>query len=449
MFLCLLCIERIEKMLEIKPSTKNWNTRGEDTAARLKDGSAYAKGKIVAAEDTVKLLEAVLRPGDKVNIEGDNQKQADFLAKQLCEVDPTKVHDLHMIQSTLSIPEHLDVFEKGIAHKLDFAYAGSQGKRLAQMVQNGGVELGAIHTYLEMYSRYFIDLVPRVSLVTADAADAEGNIYTGFSTEDTPAIVEATKFNQGIVIFQVNKIVDKLPRVDIPADWVDYVIESPTPYMLNPLFTRDPAKITNERILKAMMAIKGIYAEYGVKVLNHGVGFDTAAVELILPTFAENLGLRGKICTHWVLNPHPTLIPAIETGWAQAIYSFGSEVGMEEYIKARSDIFAIGPDGTMRSNRAFAQAAGHYAADMFIGSTMQIDRFGNSSTATKNNVAGFGGAPNMGCDAKGRRHVTEAWKKAGEEVANRYELMGDRNRGKKLVVQMITTVSEKKASRAS
>lgn len=430
-------------MLEIKPSTKNWNTRGEDTAARLKDGSAYAKGKIVAAEDTVKLLEAVLRPGDKVNIEGDNQKQADFLAKQLCEVDPTKVHDLHMIQSTLSIPEHLDVFEKGIAHKLDFAYAGSQGKRLAQMVQNGGVELGAIHTYLEMYSRYFIDLVPRVSLVTADAADAEGNIYTGFSTEDTPAIVEATKFNQGIVIFQVNKIVDKLPRVDIPADWVDYVIESRTPYMLNPLFTRDPAKITNERILKAMMAIKGIYAEYGVKVLNHGVGFDTAAVELILPTFAENLGLRGKICTHWVLNPHPTLIPAIETGWAQAIYSFGSEVGMEEYIKARSDIFAIGPDGTMRSNRAFAQAAGHYAADMFIGSTMQIDRFGNSSTATKNNVAGFGGAPNMGCDAKGRRHVTEAWKKAGEEVANRYELMGDRNRGKKLVVQMITTVSEK------
>lgn len=430
-------------MLEIKPCNKNWHTRGDDTAARIAAAAPYAEGKIVEAGNTVKVLEAVLRPGDKVNIEGDNQKQADFLAKELCKVDPSKVHDLHMIQSTLSIPEHLDVFDKGIARKLDFAYAGSQGKRLAQMVQSDGVELGAIHTYLEMYSRYFIDLVPRVSLVCADYADAAGNIYTGFSTEDTPAIVEATKFNQGIVIFQVNQIVDKLPRVDIPSDWVDFVIESPTPYMLNPLFTRDPAKIQNERILKAMMAIRGIYEEYGVKVLNHGVGYDTAAVELLLPTFGESLGLRGKICTHWVLNPHPTLIPAIETGWAQAIYSFGSEVGMEEYIKARSDVFAVGPDGTMRSNRAFCQAAGHYAADMFIGSTMQIDRFGNSSTATKNNVAGFGGAPNMGCDAKGRRHVTPAWKKAGEEVANRYELMGDRNRGKKLVVQMITTVSEK------
>ena len=121
-------------MLKIVPSNKNWHTRGDDTAARLAAARVYADGKIVDADNTVKLLEAVLRPGDKVNIEGDNQKQADFLAKELCKVDPSKVHDLHMIQSTLSIPEHLDVFDKGIARKLDFAYAGSQGKRLAQMV---------------------------------------------------------------------------------------------------------------------------------------------------------------------------------------------------------------------------------------------------------------------------------------------------------------------------
>lgn len=430
-------------MLEIKPGNKNWNTRGEDTLDRLRGADSLAEGKIVSAEDTVRLLETVLRSGDRVNIEGDNQKQADFLAEELCKVDPSKVHDLHMIQSTLSIPAHLDVFEKGIAKKLDFAYAGSQGKRLAQMVQDGRIELGAIHTYLEMYSRYFVDLVPRVALLAADEADREGNIYTGFSTEDTPAIAEATKFNQGIVIVQVNKLVDKVSRVDIPSDWIDFVIESPKPYLLNPLFTRDPAKIGDERILKAMMAIKGIYGEYGVQVLNHGVGYDTSAIELILPTYGEELGLKGKICKHWVLNPHPTMIPAIETGWAENLYPFGSEVGMENYIKARPDIFSIGPDGTMRSNRAFAQAAGHYAADMFIGSTMQIDRYGNSSTATKNNVAGFGGAPNMGCDAKGRRHVTQAWFRCGNEVSNRMELTGECNRGKKLVVQVITTVSEK------
>lgn len=430
--------------MQIVHRVKDWNTRGKDTAERLAAGAAFLKdGKIVDADSAAALLEAVIRPGDKVNIEGDNQKQADFLAKALASVDPAKVHDLHMVLSTLSLPEHLDVFEKGIARKLDFAYGGSQAKRLAALMESGVVEVGAIHTYLEMYSRYFIDLVPRVALVAADMADREGNLYTGFSTEDTPAIVEATKFNQGIVIVQVNEIVDKLPRIDIPGGWVDYVMQSPKPYYLEPLFTRDPAKISDTRVLKAMMALRGIYEEYGVETLNHGVGYDTAAVELLLPTYGEELGLRGKICKNWVLNPHPTMIPAIESGWVNAIYSFGSEVGMEEYIKARPDIFAIGPDGTMRSNRAFAQAAGHYAADMFVGSTMQIDPFGNSSTAIRSRVAGFGGAPNMGCDAKGRRHVTAAWKKCGEEVGNKNELIGTAPRGRKLIVQMITTKTKK------
>ena len=64
---------------------------------------------------------------------------------------------------------------------------------------------------------------------------------------------------------------------------------------------------------------------------------------------------------------------------------------MEDYVAARSDIFFVGPDGSMRSNRAFSQTAGHYAIDMFIGGTLQIDPYGNSSTATANRVAGFGG----------------------------------------------------------
>ena len=108
-------------MLEIRPNNKNWHTRGDDTKARLSAAACLTKGKIVDAKDTVALLEAVLHPGDNVNIEGDNQKQADFLAGELCKVDPSRVHDLHMIQSTLSIPEHLEVFEKGIAKKWDCA----------------------------------------------------------------------------------------------------------------------------------------------------------------------------------------------------------------------------------------------------------------------------------------------------------------------------------------
>jgi malonate decarboxylase alpha subunit len=189
----------------------------------------------------------------------------------------------------------------------------------------------------------------------------------------------------------------------------------------------------------AMMAIKGIYAEYGVERLNHGIGFDTAAIELLLPTYAESLGLKGKIGRHWALNPHPALIPAIEAGFVDTVYSFGSELGMEDYIRARPDVFAVGPDGSMRSNRALCQAAGHYACDMFIGSTLQIDLQGNSSTATAGRIAGFGGASNMGADARGRRHSSPAWLKAGREARAGSSAIP---RGQKLVVQMVETFRE-------
>lgn len=427
-------------------SKTSWNTLKRDRIQRITQAIPLVKmGKVVDAADTVKLLETVIRPNDKVNIEGDNQKQADFLAECLCKVDPSKVHDLHMVQSAIAIDAHLDIFEKGIAKKLDFSFSGPQAGRLAKFINEGKIELGAIHTYLELFGRYFLDLTPRVALTAAYQADRNGNLYTGFNTEDTPVVIEATKFKQGVVIAQVNEIVDELPRIDIPGDWVDFVIEAPRPFYVEPLFTRDPALITDVQVLRAMMAIKGIYAEYGVKRLNHGIGFDTAAIELLLPTYGKELGLKGKVCTHFSLNPHPTLIPAIEDGWVESIMSFGGELGMDEYVRNRPDIFFTGPDDSLRSNRAMAQVAGHYALDMFIGGTLQIDKYGNSSTATAARVAGFGGAPNMGCDAKGRRHSSEAWLKAGREQGTLNQLTGDLPRGKRLVVQIQETFREKMA----
>ncbi|MDQ2695560.1 MAG: malonate decarboxylase subunit alpha [Pseudomonadota bacterium] len=418
---------------------RQWNLQAKSRLARLERASPLAQGKRVDSARTTALLEAVIEPGDRVCLEGNNQKQADFLAQCLTQVDPQRVHDLHMVQSVLALPAHIDVFEKGIARRLDFSFSGPQGGRLARLVAENRIEIGAIHTYLELFGRYFVDLTPRVSLIAAQAADAAGNLYTGPNTEDTPAIVEATAFRSGIVIAQVNEVVERLARVDIPADWVDFVVHSPRPHYIEPLFTRDPAQISEIQVLMAMMALKGIYAEYQVNRLNHGIGFDTAAIELLLPTYAEAEGMKGNICRHWALNPHPALIPAIESGFVESVHSFGSELGMEEYVRARSDVFFTGPDGSMRSNRAFCQAAGHYACDMFIGSTLQIDLAGNSSTATLDRITGFGGASNMGADARGRRHASPAWLKAGREAGGG---SGAMPRGRKLVVQMVETFRE-------
>lgn len=423
-----------------------WNLQAQGRARRLARASLalgpQLRGKRVDTAAAVQLLATVIESGDRVCLEGNNQKQADFLARSLTQLDPAQVHDLHMVQSVIALPEHLDVFESGIASKLDFSFSGPQSARLAQMVSKGQIQIGAIHTYLELFGRYFVDLTPQVSLVCAQSADAQGNLYTGANTEDTPAIVEATAFKSGIVIAQVNEWVDQVPRVDIPGDWVDFVVLAPKPNVIEPLFTRDPAQISEIQVLMAMMAIKGIYAEYGVQRLNHGIGFDTAAIELLLPTYAESLGLKGKIGSHWALNPHPALIPAIEAGWVRSVHSFGSELGMENYVRARPDVFFTGPDGSLRSNRAMCQAAGHYACDMFIGSTLQIDLQGHSSTATAGRIAGFGGAPNMGADARGRRHGTPAWLKAGAQARQGRSGVHAMPRGQKLVVQMVETFRE-------
>ncbi|MFB9980476.1 malonate decarboxylase subunit alpha [Mesorhizobium kowhaii] len=422
------------------PSQRAWDTARQSREQRLAAAARYARGKLVSHEDATKLLEAVVRAGDRVCLEGDNQKQADFLAARLAEVDPAVVKDLHIVQSGVVLAEHLDLFEAGIAKRLDFSYSGPQGAAIARMLKAGKIELGAVHTYLELFSRYFVDLTPHVALTVARCADREGNLYMGPNTEDSPVVIEATAFKQGIVIAQVNELVDKVPRVDVPGDRVDFVVAAPSNFYVEPLFTRDPAQITETQILSAMLAIKGIYEPYGVKRLNHGIGFNTAAIELILPTYAERLGLKGRIATHFALNPHPTLIPAIESGWVEQVYCFGSEVGMDDYMRARPDIFFTGRDGSMASNRMYCQSAGLYATDLFIGSTLQIDLAGNSSTFTKDRIAGFGGAPNMGSDPRGRRHASDAWLKAGREAAGETTCLP---RGRKLVVQIVETFGEK------
>jgi hypothetical protein len=66
--------------------------RGIDRASRLARAAALSgtSGKVCPADRATRLLEAIIEPGDRVTIEGDNQKQADFLASALAKVDPAR-----------------------------------------------------------------------------------------------------------------------------------------------------------------------------------------------------------------------------------------------------------------------------------------------------------------------------------------------------------------------
>ena len=420
------------------PEFKVMDSKKRLKAEKMASVASLMDGKIVKTSDIVTILESVIRPNETVALEGDNQKQAVELARALVKVDPAKVNGLRMVMSCTQMDEHLDIFEKGIAKELNVAYIGNMAARLPKMMDEGTVKLGAIHTYLEMFSRMFTDLIPNVCLCVAEAADKDGNLYTGPNTEETPTIIEATACKDGIVIVQVNEIVDKLPRIDIQGEWVDIIMKSDEPCSIEPIMTRDPAKITNLHVLQAMMIMKGIYAKHHVDRMNHGIGYVSAALELMLPTYGEELGLKGKICKNWVANPIPAMIPAIETGWAESCVAFGSEVGMEDYVRARSDIFFTGSDGSLRSNRCYAQMAGLYGCDMFTGSTLQMDYYGNSTTVTKSRITGFGGAPNMGSHPNGRRHISPAW---SSMITDHDDPMAH---GKKLVTQIVRTQTKNK-----
>ncbi len=106
----------------------DWDTEKRDREERLTAGRRYAKGKLVSPDDATKLMEAIVRPGDRVCLEGDNQKQADFLARALANADRTKLHDIHIVQSGIVLSEHLDLFEKAFIYFVNHGGSTEQNR---------------------------------------------------------------------------------------------------------------------------------------------------------------------------------------------------------------------------------------------------------------------------------------------------------------------------------
>jgi uncharacterized membrane protein len=131
--------------------------------------------KVVPADLAVRLLEVVLEPGDRVCPEGNNQKQADFLAQALTHVDPARVNKLHMLQSVLALPDHLDLYELGIAEQLDFSFSGPQAARLARKAELRTPEflvlaLNAVAYYAAAYNLLVTDNRAYLGLFTVALA---------------------------------------------------------------------------------------------------------------------------------------------------------------------------------------------------------------------------------------------------------------------------------------
>ena len=127
-------------------AARSWTTKRDEKRRRLAAIEPWLEDGILPAHRIVDALETLIRPGDRVALEGDNQKQADFLSRSFAKVDPQKIHDVHLLISSIGRPEHLTLFERGIAHKVDFSFAGPQSLRVAQLLEDGQLEIGSIYT---------------------------------------------------------------------------------------------------------------------------------------------------------------------------------------------------------------------------------------------------------------------------------------------------------------
>ena len=420
---------------------RDWNSQARNREARLARADHLARGKQVQAGDAGALLEAVLEPGDRVCLEGNNQKQADFLASRAgCRGSRPGARPAHgaVGAGAARTSRRVRARHRRAARLLLLRPAG--GTAGAGWSATGQID-GRRHPHL---SRAVRPLLRRPDAAASAWSrrrppTAAGNLYTGPNTEDTPAIVEATAFKRGIVIAQVNELVDTVPRVDIPGDWVDFVIQSPRPHYIEPLFTRDPAQISEIQVLMAMMAIKGIYAEYDVNRLNHGIGFDTAAIELLLPTYAESPRPERQDLPALGAQPAPGADPG-DRGRLRRERAFLRLRAGHGGLHPRPARRLLHRPGRQHAVQPRVLPGGRPLRLRPVHRLDPADRpAGNSSTATLGRIAGFGGAPNMGADARGRRHASPAWLKAGREARAGRDVMP---RGRKLVVQMVETFRE-------
>jgi malonate decarboxylase alpha subunit len=91
--------------LDQQQTTHSWTTRRDEKKRRMQLVSSWMNGPVLPQENLVEALESLIAPGDRIVLEGDNQKQADFLSRSLVKADPKKLHDLHLIISSISRPD--------------------------------------------------------------------------------------------------------------------------------------------------------------------------------------------------------------------------------------------------------------------------------------------------------------------------------------------------------
>jgi malonate decarboxylase alpha subunit len=76
----------------LERASRSWTTRRDEERKRMQRVRPWMEGPILHKARIIDALGTFIVSGDRIVIEGDNQKQADFLSRSLAKVDPEKLH---------------------------------------------------------------------------------------------------------------------------------------------------------------------------------------------------------------------------------------------------------------------------------------------------------------------------------------------------------------------
>jgi Malonate decarboxylase, alpha subunit, transporter len=81
---------------------------------------------------------------------GSTRRELDCWMKALPQ--PWSVGMDATIISSIGRPEHLTLFELGIAKKVEFAFADPQSLHVSPLLEDGKLDIGTVHTCVELYT---------------------------------------------------------------------------------------------------------------------------------------------------------------------------------------------------------------------------------------------------------------------------------------------------------
>ena len=93
----------------VQHEERKWNTRRQRKQLKIDQVCQYTDGVVIPTQDIIKVLEILITSGDRVVLEGNNQKQADFLSRSLAQTNPAVLNNLHMIMPSVGRSEHLSL----------------------------------------------------------------------------------------------------------------------------------------------------------------------------------------------------------------------------------------------------------------------------------------------------------------------------------------------------